>query len=411
MVELMCPAGSFKALRAAIKAGANSVYFGVGNLHMRSVAAKFTVDNLKEIVQICKQANVKSYLTLNAVMYDEDLEEMKKLCDLAKQNEITAIIASDLAVIQYANSINLEVHMSTQTNISNIEAVKFYSKFADVIVLARELSLEQIKKICDKIKKENIKGPKDELIKIEVFVHGALCVSISGKCYMSLATYDKSANRGACIQNCRRKYRVTDDETGKELVVDNQYVMSPKDLCTIQIVDKLIEAGINVFKIEGRARGEEYIFLVTKVYKEAIEAAENKTFTKDKVKDWIKELKKVFNRGFWMDGYYLGDKLGEWSNAYGSKATKEKIEVGKVLNYFEKVKAAHIKILANELNIDDELMISGNKTGVVFTKVKKIMKNNQEVSKASKGNDITIEVLEKIRENDTVFLIKDRNHS
>ncbi|MBU4351708.1 MAG: U32 family peptidase [Nanoarchaeota archaeon] len=409
MVELMCPAGSFEALRAAIKAGADSVYFGVGNLHMRSVAAKFKVDDLKEIVDICNEANVKSYLTLNAVMYDEDLGAMKKLCDLAKENEVTAIIASDLAVIQYANSIGLEVHMSTQTNISNIEAVKFYSKFAEVIVLARELSLEQIKNICDKIKEDNIKGPKGELVKIEVFVHGALCVSISGKCYMSLATYGKSANRGACIQNCRRKYRVTDDETGKELIVDNQYVMSPKDLCTIQIIDKLIEAGINVFKIEGRARGEEYVYLVTKVYKEAIEAAENKTYTKDKIENWIKELRSVFNRGFWMDGYYLGNKLGEWSNVYGSKATKEKVEVGKVLNYFEKVKAAHVKILANEINVNDELMISGKKTGIVFTKVEKILKNDKELAKATKGEDVTIEVLEKVRENDKVFLIKDRN--
>ncbi len=408
MVELMCPAGSFEALRAAIKAGADSVYFGVGNLHMRSAAAKFSRDDLKDIVEICRKARVKAYLTLNAVMYDEDLEQMKQLCDLAKANKVDAIIASDLAVIQYAASIGLAVHMSTQTNISNIEAVKFYSEFADVIVLARELSLEQIRNICDKIKQENIRGPNGELVKIEVFVHGALCVSISGKCHMSLALQGSSANRGACIQNCRRKYRVIDDETGKELAIHNQYVMSPKDLCTIGMIDKLIEAGVSVFKIEGRARGEEYVYIVTKAYKEAIEAVEKKSFTKDKVEAWLKRLKHVFNRGFWMDGYYLGKKLGEWSNAYGSKATKQKFEIGKILNYFQKAKVAHIKVLANGFKPGDELMISGKKTGVVFTKVQKILDGDKELAEAVKGNYVTIKVLERVRENDKVFLIRDR---
>lgn len=410
MVELMCPAGSFESLRAAIKAGADSVYFGVGNLHMRSAAAKFTTNDLTEISKICQKQKVKSYLTLNSVMYDQDLDQMKELCNLAKENKLTAVIASDMAVIQYARSIGLEVHMSTQTNISNIEAVKFYSQFADVIILARELSLEQIKTIVDQIKEQNITGPNKKLIQIEVFAHGALCVSISGKCYMSLATDNSSANRGACFQNCRRQYKVTDIETGTELNIDNQYIMSPKDLCTIEILDKIIGAGVSVLKIEGRARSPEYVYTVTKIYKEAINSALNNTYTKEKIKKWTNELKTVFNRGFWMGGYYLGNKLGEWSGGYGSQATQEKIQLGKVLNYFPQAKVAHIKILANEVKVGDQLSITGKTTGVVLTKVKKILKENKEVEKAVKDDDITIELSEKVRENDEVFLIRKREN-
>ncbi|MFQ5475224.1 MAG: peptidase U32 family protein, partial [Candidatus Nanoarchaeia archaeon] len=329
---------------AAIKSGAGSVYFGVGSLNMRSRSAKFSIEDLEKVAKICEENDVKSYLALNTVMYDEDLDEVKKICDLAKEKGISAVIASDTSVIQYANSVGLEVHMSTQTNISNTEAVKFYSKFADVIVLARELSLDQIKTVCEKIRKDEIKGPSGNLVEIEVFIHGALCVSISGKCYMSLATYEHSANRGACLQNCRRKYRVTDDETGQELIVDNKYIMSPKDLCTIGMIDKLIDAGVKIFKIEGRARGPEYVSTVTRVYKEAIEAVKSSTYTKTKIEKWREELKTVFNRGFWENGYYLGKKTGEWSGAYGSKATTEKIQVGKVIHFFGKNNVAEIAV-------------------------------------------------------------------
>ncbi|MBS3115009.1 U32 family peptidase, partial [Candidatus Woesearchaeota archaeon] len=320
-IELMSPVGSYESLAAAIQAKADSIYFGVGELNMRSRAAyNFTVKDLKKIADICKKNNIKSYLTLNVVVYDNEFKAIKKLCDAAKKAKISAVIASDLAVIQYANKIKLPVHISTQANVSNIEAVRFYSRYADVIVLARELTLEQIRNIAKEIKKQNMRGPNKQLVKIELFIHGAMCVSISGKCQMSLALYNEPANRGKCLQACRRAYRVIDEETGDELVIDNKYVMSPKDLCTIGFIDKLIEAGVSVFKIEGRGRSPEYVYTVTKVYKEAVESYFNGSYTKTKIKHWTSELEKVFNRGFWQGGYYLGKKLGEWSGTYGSKA-------------------------------------------------------------------------------------------
>lgn len=408
-VEIMAPVGSYESLAAAIKAGAGSVYFGVGPLNMRAHAAKkFTVDDLKELVKKCKEHNVKSYLTINTVIYDEDIQSMHELCDKAKEAKITAVICTDISAINYANSIGLKVHASTQLNISNIEAVKYFSKYVDVIVLARELSLEQIKNITEQIKEQQIKGPSGNLIKIEVFVHGALCVGISGKCYMSLAQYNQSANRGKCLHACRREYKVTDEETGDQLNIENKYVMSPKDLCTIGMIDKLVNAGISIFKIEGRGRAADYVFEVTKAYKEAIEAVNKGNYNKELIETLTKRLEKVFNRGFWMDGYYLGAKLGEWAASYGSKAKAEKIFIGKIVNYFEKPQVAEILIQANELNKGDDLLITGPTTGIVKEKAELILLDDKELDKAEKDQDITIKVKEKVRKNDQVYIIKEK---
>ncbi len=407
--EIMAPAGSFETLAAAIKAGADSVYFGVGSLNMRARSAKFDVDDLELIAKTCKDNNVNSYLTLNTVMYDEDLEHSRELCDRAKTAGVTAIIACDMAVIQYANSIGLPVHMSTQANISNIEAVKFYAKYAEVIVLARELSLDQIKDICTKIKDQDIKGPGGNLVEVEVFIHGALCVSISGKCYMSLAQYNHSANRGDCLQTCRRSYIVTDDETGEQLKVENRYIMSPKDLCTISIIDKLVDAGISVFKIEGRARGPEYVATVTRVYKEAVDAVADKTFSEEKAESWRKELASVFNRGFWENGYYLGKQLGEWAGDYGSQATDEKVQVGKVIHYFDNKQIAEIHVDSEDFRVGDRLLFTGPTTGAVFIKVESIMSEDQPTGCGMKGHSVTVPVKEKVRVNDKVFIIRPRS--
>lgn len=415
-IEIMSPAGSYEALAAAIKAGANSIYFGVEQLNMRARSANnFTVDDLKKIAAICRENNVKSYLALNTIMYDHDISLMKSICDAAKQSGISAIIAADMSAIGYANSISLEVHISTQANVSNIEALKFYAKFADVIVLARELTLQQIKKICDSIKQQEIRGPKGELIKIELFAHGAICVAISGKCYMSLATYNASANRGACLQNCRRSYKVIDNETGDELVIDNEYVMSPKDLCTIGFVDKLLEAGVSVLKIEGRGRAADYVYITTKAYREAVDCylastySENKEDKEKKVSEWIKNLETVYNRGFWQGGYYLGKQLGEWSGVYGSKATKEKIFLGVARNYFSKSKIAHFFIESGSLEVGDEILITGPTTGVIQAKANSMMANEVAAKSAKKGDDITILVNEKVRVNDKLYLVKEKN--
>jgi len=406
MIEIMSPAGSFESLAAAIKAGADSVYFGLQGLNMRSHGAKnFTLPDLPKITKLCKQHKIKTDLTVNTILYDEDMELMKQIIDKAKQANITAIIACDIAAIQYANSINQEVHTSTQLNVSNLEAVKFFSKFTDVIVLARELRLEQVKQICDEIKKQNIKGPSGELVKIEIFCHGALCVSISGKCYMSLAQYNCSANRGECFQPCRRTYKVIDEETGKELKVDNNYVMSPKDLCTIKFLDKILASGVSVLKIEGRARPAEYVYTVTKVYKEAIKDIENKTFTKNKINSYIKELQTVYNRGFWHGGYYLGKELGEWANCRGSKATIKKTLIGKVEHYFDKKQIAHLNT-HQEIKKGNEILITGPTTGVVKTKVNEIYKDGKPLKGKAVGKDVTISVKEKVRENDSVFLLE-----
>ncbi|EKD43301.1 MAG: hypothetical protein ACD_72C00357G0004 [uncultured bacterium] len=408
-IDIMSPAGSFASLHTAIKAGANSVYFGIEQLNMRARAANnFKITDLPEIVSICNKNNIKTYLTVNTILYDHDLVMMKKICDAAKANNITAVIASDIAALQYAHSVGLEVHISTQQNVSNIEAVRFFANFADVVVLARELTLNQIEKIIKQIKEFNITGPKGELVRIELFAHGALCVAISGKCYMSLATQNASANRGACTQNCRRTYRVTDEESGEELVLDNQYIMSPKDLCTIGFLDKIIGAGVSVLKLEGRGRSADYVHTVTKCYREAADAVENNTYTADKVEKWIKELETVYNRGFWHGGYYLGKQLGEWSGVHGSKATKHNIQIGRVTNYFKKNKVAEFSIESGDLSIGDDLLIIGDNTGVLKFKLENFYLNDKPSTIAKKGDVITIPVVGTVRINDKLFLSKDR---
>ena len=409
-LEIMAPAGNFECLAAAIKAGANSVYFGVEQLNMRARAANnFTLDDLQKIVDTCKKENVKTYLTLNTIMYDHDMNLMKKICDVAKKHGVSAVIASDISAISYANSIGLEVHISTQQNVSNMEAVKFYAKFADVIVLARELTLSQIKKICEEIKKENIKGPNGQLVRIELFAHGALCVAVSGKCYMSLGTYNASANRGACLQNCRRSYKVTDNETGDELIIDNEYVMSPSDLCTIGFIDKLIDAGVKVFKLEGRGRSADYVYTVTKAYREAADSVISGEYDENKIKDWTKKLESVYNRGFWHGGYYLGKKLGEWSGVYGSKATKEKVFVGVAKHYFPKTGIGEFHIQSEKISVGDEILITGNTTGVIQGKVEQMFVNDKKgIKEAKQGDVITFEVPERVRENDKLYVVKNK---
>src|SRR3989344_9146789 len=369
-VELMAPVGSYESLRAAINSGADSVYFGAEQLNMRACSANnFNIDDLKKIIEICKKNNVKTYLTVNTILYDHDINLMKKICDAAKKFGVTAIIASDVAAMSYVRAIGIEVHLSTQANVSNLETVKFYSQFVDVIVLARELTLKQIKEICDGIKKDNIRGPDGELVKIEIFAHGALCVAISVKCYMSLATDNASANRGACIQNCRKKYRVIDDEEGKELVLDNEYIMSPKDLSTIGFLDKIIPTGVKVLKLEGRGRSIDYVYKVVKCYREAVDSFIEGSYSKEKIENWNKELGSVYNRGFWEGGYYLGKQLGEWSGAYGSQSQFEKKFIGTGRHYFSNKKIGEFKLEAGELKKGDKIMITGNTTGFIECKV------------------------------------------
>ncbi|MEI6242329.1 MAG: peptidase U32 family protein, partial [Chlamydiota bacterium] len=343
--ELTAPVGDFASLEAAFSAGADSVYFGVGSLHMRShCAPPFSFQDLQEVVHLCQKRGVASYATLNALLYDEDIEQMKESLRFLKKAGVSGVIVSDVSAMEFAASLQLPVHVSTQVNIGNIEAVRFFSRFADVIVLARELSLEQIQNICREIRLQNICGPSQELVRIEVFVHGALCVSIAGKCYMSLANYQTSANRGQCYQPCRRKYRVMDEETGQELVIDNQYVMSPKDLCTIGCLSQLVASGISICKIEGRGRSADYVHVVVGAYREALDAISEGCFSDEKHKEWLEKLRSVYNRGFWENGYYLGKSLGEWCGSYGSQATKKKIYIGKITNYFTTLKVAEIKV-------------------------------------------------------------------
>lgn len=400
-VEIMAPAGSFESLQAAIQGGADSVYLGVGDLNMRARAANnFTFDNLEDVVNRCREANVKVYVTLNTIMYDVDLPRMRETCDRLKELEVEAVIAHDISVIIYVNSIGLKTHISTQANVCNIEAVKFFSQFADVIVLARELSLEQIRSICDTIRNENIRGPSGDLVKVEVFIHGALCVAISGKCYMSLAQHHASANRGACLQVCRRKYRVIEEDTGNELALDNQYIMSPKDLCTIEFLDQIIGAGVSVLKIEGRGRAPEYVYTVTKTYRDAVDSLRDGTFSKEKVDKWKTALETVYHRGFWHGGYYLGRSLGEWSGIHGSKATKRKEYVGKVTNYFAQPGVAEIKVEASFVSEGDHVLIIGPTTGVIESVVTSLRKHEKA---------ITISVSEKVRRNDQLYLLKDKN--
>ena len=368
----MAPVGSYEALSAAIQAGAGSVYFGIGRLNMRSKSAKnFTLDDLNKIATICNEHNVKSYVTINTVVFDEELDEMRQLVDAVKANKISAIIASDQSVIQYARQIGVEVHMSTQCNITNIEAVKYYSQFADVMVTAREVAVEQVKAITRKIEEQNIRGPKGELVRIETFCHGALCMAVSGKCYLSLDNFNSSANRGACVQPCRRGYEVTDRDKEITLAIDNEYIMSPKDLCTLPFLDKLLDAGVKILKIEGRGRSPEYTKVTVGVYSEAVEAINNGEFTEEKIAAWTERLRSVYNRDFW-DGYYLGRKMGEWTQRYGSQATKTKIFVGTVTNFFGKINVAEIRMETNDLKVGDDIMIIGPTTGVYEDKISEI---------------------------------------
>ncbi|MCF8227695.1 MAG: U32 family peptidase [Bacteroidales bacterium] len=405
----MSPVGSYESLMAAIQGGADAVYFGIGHLNMRSASSKnFTLDDLKEISSICGENNVRSYITLNTVVYDEEIKEMKKVVEAANDNNISAIIASDMSVISYARQTGMEVHISTQTNISNIEAVKFYSQFADVMVTARELSLDKVKAITQAIEKEQVKGPSGNLIQIEIFAHGALCMAISGKCYLSLDNLNHSANRGECLQLCRRPYKVTDKDGKVELEVDNEYIMSPKDLKTLDFLDKILAAGVKVLKIEGRGRSPEYVKTVTECYKEAVEAYFKGEYTEENIGKWNEKLKTVYNRGFW-DGYYLGRKLGEWADRYGSQATKKKIYVGKVTNYYTKLKVAEVKMETQSLHVGDEIKIIGPTTGVVDEKVKEIRVDLKKVKKTDKGDFCSIPVKTFLRRSDKVYKIVDAN--
>ncbi len=405
--EIMAPVGSYESLHAAIDAGANSVYFGIEGLNMRSRSSNnFTKDDLRKIVKIASSNNVKTYLTVNTVLYDDDLDLMRSVIDAAKESGISAIIASDVAAISYARQIDAEVHLSTQLNISNVEALKFYAQYADVVVLARELSLDKVAYIYNQIEEQQIKGPNGELVRIEMFSHGALCMAVSGKCYLSLHNADSSANRGACLQTCRRSYIVTDKETNQELEIDNEYIMSPKDLKTIHFLNKMIDAGVRVFKIEGRARGPEYVSTVVKAYNEALDAILNDIFTDDKIEKWDTELSKVFNRGFW-DGYYLGQRLGEWSKDYGNKATKRKVYIGKGTNYFPKIGVAEFLVETKEINVGDEILITGPTTGVIQMTVPEIRVDLKPVESSKKGEHFSMPIDKKIRRSDRLYKMVD----
>jgi putative protease len=405
-VELMSPAGSFESLMAAIQGGCDSVYFGVEQLNMRARATmNFIMEDLPEIARVCKEHNIRSYLTLNTIVYDHDLVLMKNVINAAKQAGITAVIASDQAVISYAFSKKMEVHISTQLNITNIETIRFYAHFADTMVLARELSLRQMKTICDTIKKEQIKGPSGKLVEVEVFAHGALCMAVSGKCYLSLHTQNASANRGACIQNCRRSYTVIDNEDGHQLEIDNEYIMSPKDLCTIDFLDELIDTGVKVLKIEGRGKSADYVKTVTRCYREAIDSYYDGTYTTDKVSGWMQRLGEVYNRGFW-GGYYLGKELGEWTNAPGSKALTRKIYIGKGNHYFSRSGVAEFLIEAYALNVGDKVAIIGPTTGVVETTVASLHVNEEGAKNiAGKGDLCAFPLGIQIRKSDKLYKI------
>ncbi|GGB68762.1 collagenase [Flavobacterium suaedae] len=402
-IELMAPAGNFESLQAALDNGADSVYFGVEQLNMRARASiNFTLDDLPEITKRCEAKGVRTYLTLNTIIYDHDLSLIKTLLDKAKEANITAVIAMDQAVIAYARQINIEVHISTQINITNIETVKFYAMFADTVVLSRELSLTQVKKITEQIEKEQIKGPSGRLVEIEIFGHGALCMAVSGKCYLSLHSHNSSANRGACKQNCRKKYIVTDQESGFEVEIDNEYMMSPKDLCTIDFLDEIAASGIKVLKIEGRGRAPEYVATVIKCYREAIDSINNGTYTKEKGREWMEELKKVYNRGFWT-GYYLGQKLGEWSPISGSMATQRKVYIGKGRHFYPKASIGEFLIEAYDLQVGDTILITGPTTGAKETTVTSLMVDDIASEKATKGDKITLPIDFRIRPSDKLY--------
>lgn len=401
--EIMAPVGSRESLQAALQAGADSIYFGIEKLNMRAHSAStFTIDDLREIAATCGERGVKTYLTVNTIIYDDDIELMHQIIDAAKEAGISAVIASDVAVMTYCQKVGQEVHLSTQLNISNIEALKFYSQFADVVVLARELNMEQVAKIHEQAEQMNICGPSGKKIRIEMFCHGALCMAISGKCYLSLDNASRSANRGECMQLCRRSYIVTDKETGTELEIDNKYIMSPKDLKTVRFIDRMMKAGVRVFKIEGRARGPEYVYTVVKCYKEAIQSVLDGTFTEEKKDEWDERLATVFNRGFW-DGYYQGQRLGEWNKNYGSNATERKVYVGKGVKYFSKLGVAEFTCDACEFSVGDKMLITGPTTGVMYVTVEEIHDDTHAVETAQKGTRVSFRVPDKVRPSDKLF--------
>ncbi|EID76447.1 peptidase U32 family protein [Imtechella halotolerans] len=404
-IELMAPAGNFESLQAALDNGADSVYFGVEQLNMRARASiNFTIDDLPEIAARCKVKNVRTYLTLNTIIYDHDLSIIKTLLDAAKTADITAVIAMDQAVIAYARQIGMEIHISTQINITNIETVKFYALFADTMVMSRELSLRQVKKICEQIEKEQIKGPSGNLVEIEIFGHGALCMAVSGKCYLSLHSHNSSANRGACKQNCRKKYTVIDQESGFEIELDNEYMMSPKDLCTLDFLDQVIDTGAKVLKIEGRGRAPEYVATVIRTYRDAIDAYYEGEYSKEKVMVWMEALSTVYNRGFWS-GYYLGQNLGEWSDGPGSQASQRKVYVGKGMHFFPKTNIAEFKIEAFEIKIGDKLLITGPTTGVKEFELEDMMVNDERIQVAKKGDSCTFRTDFRVRLSDKLYKI------
>lgn len=408
-IELMSPAGSYEALMAAINAGCNSVYFGVEQLNMRARSSNnFTLEDLKRIAEIGKENNVKTYLTLNTILYDHDITLMKSIVNAAKENGVTAIIASDHAVMNYAKKIGMEIHISTQANVSNIDTVEFYANFADVVVLARELSLMQVADISREIKRRNITGPSGNLIELEIFAHGALCMAVSGKCYLSLHSHFASANRGACIQNCRRSYVVTDKEDGIEFEIDNEFIMSAKDLCTIDFIDKILDAGVSVLKIEGRGRSVDYVHTVTKCYNEAIDAYLDKTYSQEKVAIWKNQLATVFNRGFW-DGYYLGRKMGEWCDENGSKSSKKKIYLAKGLKYFEQAHVGEFKCESHSLSVGDEIMITGPTTGYLEMQIDELRVDGKPAEKAIRGDVFTLSIKDKIRPSDKLYKLVPEN--
>lgn len=404
-IEIMAPAGNFESLMAAIQGGANSVYFGVGHLNMRAKSTvNFTAEDLPEIVRVCSEHGVKTYLTVNTVLYDQDIPPMRAAIDAAAKAGVSAIIASDQSAISYARAQGVEVHLSTQLNISNTESLKFYSQWADVAVLARELTLEQVSVIARNIEEQDITGPSGQKVQLEIFAHGALCMAVSGKCYMSLHQANSSANRGACLQICRRSYTVTDNETGDQLEIDNEYIMSPKDLCTIGFLNKIIASGVRVLKLEGRARSPEYVKTVTQCYREAVEAIAEGTYNQQKIEGWMEQLSKVFNRGFW-DGYYLGQKLGEWSHHYGSVATERKVYVGKITNFFSNLGVAELKVEAADLNRNDKVLIIGPTTGVVELLAEDIRVDDKSVEQCPKGVKCSFISPELVRRNDKVYQV------
>lgn len=402
--EIMAPVGSFESLAAAIQAGADAVYFGIEGLNMRSrSSSNFNLEDLRKIVAVCKEKDIKTYLTVNTIIYDSDMEYMHSIIKVAEEEGVSAVIATDISTILYARSIGMEVHISTQANISNIESVKFYAAYADVMVLARELTLSQVKVISEAIKNENIRGPKGELVRLEMFCHGALCMAVSGKCYMSLHEMNSSANRGACNQICRRSYRLTDMETNEEIVVDNKFLMSPKDLKTLDFLDKMVEAGVTVFKIEGRARGPEYVYETVRAYSEALEAICDGNFSETLLSDLNQRLVKVFNRGFW-DGYYLGQRLGEWSKKYGSSATRVKQYIAKTNRYFSNLGVGEFKMESGELKPGDEVIITGPTTGALIFKVEELRLELDPVEKVRKGQVFSMPVPSKVRPSDRLYL-------